>query len=154
MRYRYVLLIAALMVLVAGPLIAQAEKAAPPPPSAVARAADVLAALNKSAYTAKRAIPASENIFIEDSKVIEAMFALARQQEGVGINAGQTVTVSKVLLLDKALHVFFADDKIALLILTKDNKSVDELTTNQLLELAKKGIAALFTARDVTRPVT
>src|SRR5712692_3931981 len=37
------------------------------------RAADLLAELSKSTYTAKRAIPASDSIFIEEGRVIESL---------------------------------------------------------------------------------
>lgn len=154
MRYRNGFWIVVLMLVVAGPLMAQAEKEAPPPAAPDTRAADVQAVLNKSSYTAKRAIPATENIFIEDGKVIEAMFAMARQENGIALPTGQTASVSKVVLLDKALQVFFANDKFALMILTKDNKSVNDMTMEQLVELAKKGVATLFTLKDATKPVT
>ncbi len=154
MRYRDALLIALLMLLSAGPLFAQAEKAAPPPVAPDTRAADVVAILNKSTFTAKRAIPASENIFIEDGKVIEALFALARHKNGVALPAGRTAAVSKVVLLDKALQVFFANDKFALMILTKDNKSVDDMTADQLVELAKQAMAVLFSTKEGSKPVT
>jgi hypothetical protein len=137
-----------LMLLVAGPLIAQAEKPAD------TRADNVMAALNKLTFTARRPIPASENIFVEDGKITEALYALAREQNGVALPSGQTAKVSKVLLLDKALHVFFAEDKFALLLLGKDNQSVNEMTTGQLLEMARKGIGALFTIKDPAKPPT
>jgi hypothetical protein len=114
----------------------------------------VLAALNKLTFTAKRAIPASENIFVEDGKITEALYALAREQNGIALPAGQTAKVNKVLLLDKALQVFFADDKFALLLLGKDNQSVTEMTTQQLLEMARKGIGALFAIKDPAKPPT
>ncbi len=154
MRYRDALLIALLMLLSAGPLFAQAEKAAPPPAAPDTRAADVVAALNKSTFTAKRAIPASENIFIEDGKVIESLFSLARQENGVALAAGRTAAVSKVVLLGKALHVFFANDKFALMILTKGAKSVDDMTADQLVELAKQAMAPLFITKEGMTPVT
>lgn len=154
MRYRDALLIILLMLLLAGPLSAQAEKAAPPPTAPDNRAADVVAILNKSTFTAKRAIPASENIFIEDGKVIEALFALARRENGIALPAGRTAAVSKVVLLDKALQVFFANDKFALMILTKDGKSVDDMTADQLVEMAKQAMAALFSTKEEMKPIT
>jgi hypothetical protein len=154
MRYRDALLLALLLLLSAGPLFAQAEKAAPPPAAPDTRAADVVAILNKSTFTAKRAIPASENIFIENGKVIEALFALARQENGVALPAGRTAAVSKVVLLDKALQVFLASDKFALMILTKDNKSVDDMTADQLVEMAKQAMAVLFSTKEGAKPVT
>jgi hypothetical protein len=134
-----------LILLVAGPLIAQAPK----PPDT--RADEVTAALNKLIFTAKRAIPASESIFVEDGKITEALYALAREQNEVALPAGQTAKVSKVLLLDKALQIFFADDKFALLLLRKENQSVSEMTTEQLLQMAKKGIGALFVIKEPER---
>ena len=154
MRYRDALLLALLMLLSAGPLFAQAEKAAEPPAAPDTRAADVVAILNKATFTAKRAIPASENIFIEDGKVIEALFVSARQENGVALPAGRTAAVSKVVLLGKALQVFFANDKFALMILTKDGKSVDDMTADQLVEVAKQGMATLFNTKDAIKPVT
>jgi hypothetical protein len=154
MRYRDALLIALLMLLSAGPLFAQAEKAAPPPAAPDTRAADVVATLNKSTFTARKAIPASENIFIEDGKVIESLFNMARQENGVALPAGRTAAVSKVVLMDKALQVFFANDKFALMILTKDHKSVDDMTADQLVELAKQAMVTLFSTKEGTTPVT
>ena len=154
MRYRDWLLIALLMLLSAGPLFAQAEKAAPPPAAPDTRAADAMAILNKFTFTAKRAIPASENIFIEDRKVIEALFGLVRRENGIALPAGRTAAVSKVVLLDKALQVFFANDKFALMILTKDGKSVDDMTADQLVEMAKQAMAALFSTKEEMRPIT
>ncbi len=154
MRYRDVVWAIVLLLFAAGPLLGQAEQPAAPPSAAELRARDVTAALARFTFTARRAIPASDNIFVEDGKVIEALFALARQENGVALPAGQSATVSKVVFLDKALHVFLAHDKFAVLILTKDNKSVADLSVDQLVDLAKKGLAALFTVKDAAKPVT
>ena len=118
------------------------------------RAAGLLAELSKASYAAKRPMPASEDIFVEAGQVIEPVFALMSKERPVAIPAGDTVLVSKVLFLDKALHIYFADDKCAILVLTNQDKLIKDLTPQQLLDLARKGIAALFypVARD--KPVS
>jgi hypothetical protein len=154
MRYRDAWLLIVLMLLAAGPLYGQPEKAPPGPTPEQIRAGELKGTLAKYLYVAKRAIPASENIFIEDGKVIEALFVMARQENGVALPAGQSAPLSKVVLLDKAVHVFFGEDKFAVLILTRDNRSVADMTTAELLDLAKKGLAALFTVKDPAKPPT
>ena len=154
MRYRDALLLVVLMLVAAGPLLGQAEKAAPAPDAAEARAAEVQATLAKTTFLAKRAIPASENIFVEDGKIVESLFAQTRQENDTALAAGKPATVSKVLLLDKAVHVFFDNDKFALLILTKEDQKIADMTPAQLVELARKGIAALFNVKEAPKPVT
>ncbi len=127
-------------------LVAQTEKAPPAAAAPDTRAADLLAELSKSTYTAKRAIPATDSIFIEDARVIEALFNSARDR-GIAIPSSKPATISKVLLLDRAVQVFFADGKCALLILAKEDQRVESMTLAQLADLAKKGIAALFAAK-------
>ena len=155
MRFRDMLLLIVLMLVALCLLADQVEKTAPVPPVSDTRAADLVAELSKFTYTAKRAVPASENIFVEDGRVVEALFALTRQENPTAVAAHRTAAVSKVMLLDKAIHVFFADDKCALLILTEKDQTIAAMTPEQLLKLAQKGIAALFVAKPVApKPVT
>ena len=152
---RTALLLVILALLGAVALKGQTEKAVQVPPVSETRAADLLAGLSKSVYTARRTIPVSENIFVEDGRVLEGSFALTRKENPTAVAANQTVKVSKVLLLEKALHIFFADDKCALLILTKDGQGTDSMTLEQLGELARKGVGALFTSKPAPpKPVT
>ena len=147
MRYLWLVLpVALFLFLVPVPLAGQAEKDAPI--AAVdTRPADMLIELNKATYNARRAIPASENIFIEEGKVIEALYVLTRQENPVAVPIGRVAVVSKVIFLDKAIQVFFQNDKCALLILTREDQMVRDMTLEQLLDLAKKGINALFTTK-------
>jgi hypothetical protein len=154
MRIRDAVLFIVLMLLAAWPLFAQGPQPAAARAPEEVRAAEVLAALSKSTYTAKRPVPESENIFVDNGKLMEALYALARQEHPIAIPAGKPAAVSRVVLLDKAIHVFFAEDKCALLILTKENQSVRDLTVPELIDLAKKGVAALFTVKDAAKPVT
>ena len=112
--------------------------------NAKTRAAALLAELSNASYAAQRPIPASEDIFVEGGQVMEVVFALISKERPVAILGGDTVQVSRVLFLDKALHIYFADDKCALLVLTNQDKLIKDLSPQQLLDLAKKGIAALF----------
>ena len=147
MRYLWLILpIALVLFLLPVPLAGQAEKDAPI--AAVdTRPADMLIELNKATYFARRAIPASENIFIEEGKVIEALYVLTRQENPVAVPAGRVAVISKVIFLDKAVHVFFQNGKCALLILTREDQTVRDMTLEQLLDLTKKGINALFTTK-------
>src|SRR6185436_7985509 len=77
------------------------------------RAAALLAELSKASYAAQRPIPASEDILVEGGQVTEGVFALISKERPVAIPGGDTVLVSRVLFLDKALHIYFADDKCA-----------------------------------------
>jgi hypothetical protein len=145
MRNWPVLLLIALLLLAASPLNGQAEKAAPPAVTADTRPAELLKELSARTFTAKRAIPTSDGIFVENGRVVEALFALGRQENPIAIAAGKTATVSKVLLLDKALHVFLAGDKCGLLILTREDKPTADMKLPELRKLALEGLGALFT---------
>ncbi len=152
MRYRITLLLI-LTVLAAAPLAGQTGKPTPAEPVDT-RPADLLAELGKSVYIAKRAIPACDGILVEGGRVMESVFALNRQEKPSAVSAGNKVTVSKVLLLDKAVHVFFAEDKFALLILAKEGQAVADMTLPQLLKLSEEGIRALFTAQPAEKPAS
>ena len=142
------LLFLTILLLAPLPLAGQADKpATPAQPSPEVRAAELRAELSKVTYTAKRTIPASDNIFVENGAVIEAIYQLERDQHEVAVPARQTAPVSKVLLLDRAIQVFFASDKCALLIVAKENQHTVDMTAAQLLTLAREGIGALFTAK-------
>lgn len=118
------------------------------------RAAALLAELSKASYAAQRPIPASEDILVEGGQVTEGVFALISKERPVAIPGGDTVLVSRVLFLDKALHIYFADDKCALLVLTNQDKLIKDLSPQQLLDLAKKGIAALFYPVARAKPIS
>lgn len=117
------------------------------------RAAELRAELARSAYTAKRSLPASEDIFVENGQVIEALFVLTVREKPLAIPAGSTTLVSKVVLLDRGLHIYFADNRCAVIVLTKDDKLVKDMSVRQLVDLAKEGIGVLFTAKERV-PVT
>ncbi len=116
------------------------------------RGAELRKELAKSAYTAKRSLPASEDIFVENGQVIEALFVLTVREKPVAIPAGSTTSVSRVVLLDRGLHIYFADNRCAVIVLTKEDKLIQDMSTRQLLELAKEGIGVLFESKE--RPVT
>ena len=85
---------------------------------------------------------------------MEAVFALISKERPVAIAGGDTVLVSKVLFLDKALHIYFADDKCAILVLTNEDKLIKDLSPRQLLDHPKKRIAALFYPAERAKPVS
>ncbi len=143
MRYRIALILVVLLLITPRMLSAQEDKVKTPE----ARAAELLAELSKGTYTAKRSVPASEGIFIEDGRVVEALYGPALAEYGKAIAAGQPATISKVVLLDRAIQVYFAKDKCSLLILGKGDREIKDLTDTQLLELAKQGVGALFTVK-------
>lgn len=111
------------------------------------RAADLLAELAKSTYTAKRAIPAMDGIFVENGHVMEGVFAQGRSDYETAVAANRSVTVSKVELLDRAIQIFFADGKCGLIVLPKEDRSIADMPLPELLDLAHKGISALFVAK-------
>jgi hypothetical protein len=117
------------------------------------RGAELRAELAKSAYEAKRSLPASEDIFVENGQVIEALFVLTVREKPLAIPAGSTTFVSKVVLLDRGLHIYFADNRCAVIVLTKEDKLIKDMSARQLLDLAKEGIGVLFTAKE-RMPVT
>ena len=150
MRTRDLLRAVVLLLFGAGLLWAQKGKTRVAPTEN--RSAYLLAELSRSPYTAKRPIPASEDIFIDNGQLIEALFKLTAKEKPVAIQGGKTAQVSRVLLLDKALQIYF-DNKCALIVITKDDQLVVQMTPQQLLDLAREGIAALFaTEGDQNRP--
>ncbi len=148
MRGRIVLLLVLLLLLLAPrTLSGQAETAGPAVQPPDTRAADLLAELGKSTYTAKRAIPATENIFVESGRVMDGLFSRARQEHGTAVAAGKITTVTKVVLLDRAVQVFLEKDQCALIILPKEDQFVKDMTLPQLLELARAGLGTLFNSK-------
>ena len=150
MRYRPALLLIVLMLLMSGSLWGQETKTAPAPPPDT-RAADLLAELSKRLHR-QEGHPAVRQHLRGNGKVMEALLAMARQERPPAIPVGKSATVSKVLLLDKALHIFLADDKCALLILTKDDRVIADFTLPELLKLAQEGLGVLFTSKLTEAP--
>lgn len=111
------------------------------------RAADLLAELAKSTYTAKRAIPAMDGIFVENGRVMEGVFVQARSDHETAVAANRSATVSKVELLDRAIQIFFAEGKCALIVLPKGDQSIANMPLPELVDLAHRGISALFVAK-------
>ncbi|MBI3697228.1 MAG: hypothetical protein HY238_20630 [Acidobacteria bacterium] len=146
MRYRIALILIVLLLIAPRMLSAQETQAKTPE----VRAAELQAELSKSTYTAKRSVPMAEGIFVEEGRVVEALYGPALAEHGTAIAARKPATISKVALLDRAIQVYFADNKCSLLILTKGDRETKDLTDAQLLELAKQGIGALFTAKGET----
>lgn len=140
--------------IVTGAVVLAQSRKTPEVVLAEKRGAELRAELSKSAYTAKRSLPASEDIFVENGQVIEALFVLTVREKPVALPAGSTTSVSKVVLLDRGLHIYFADNRCAVIVLTKDDKLIKDMSTRQLLDLAKEGIGVLFTPKDRTVPVT
>lgn len=145
MRYRIAVGVVVVALLAPRMLAAQDEKPAPASPDI--RAAELKTELLKNTYTAKRAIPESDNIFVENGRVVEALFTMEREGHATALESGKTTSISKVVLLDRAIQVFFANDKCALLILTKGERRTADMAPPELLELARQGIGALFTAK-------
>ena len=146
MRFRFVALLLALLLVAPGLLLAQ-QKEEPDQTVPDTRTANVLAELSKFTFTAKRAIPTSDGIIVENGRVMEELFGWLVREHPAAIPARQTATVSKVVLLDRAVQVFFANVKCALLILSKDSKRAADMTAPELLELARQGIGALFVSK-------
>jgi hypothetical protein len=106
------------------------------------RAEDVLKELAKSTFTARRDLPAEENIFIENGKVMEELFLLSQREHPVAVAAGKTATVSKVILMDTALQVIF-HEKCGFVILTGE-QDLKNMTLPQVLDVARRGLGVMF----------
>ncbi len=106
------------------------------------RAEDVLKELAKTTFTARRDLPAEENIFIENGKVMEELFLLSQREHPVAVAAGKTATVSKVILMDTALQVMFRE-KCGFVILTGE-QDLRNMTLQQVVDVARRGLGVVF----------
>jgi len=139
---------AVVVLMVTGAVVSAQSGRTPERVLAERRGAELRAELAKSAYTAKRSLPASEDIFVENGQVIEALFVLTVREKPVALAAGSTTSVSKVVLLDRGLHIYFADNRCAVIVLTREDKLVKDMSARQLLDLAKEGIGVLFASKE------
>jgi hypothetical protein len=121
-------------------------------PAADMRPAALLEELSQFTYTANRAIPASDNIFIEEGRVVEELFEIEKEKFGTAVAAGETTSVSKVTVMYRAVHVFFAADRCALLIIPPHGQLTADMSVQQLLQVARKGMEALFVVKSEKRP--
>jgi hypothetical protein len=107
------------------------------------RAEDVLKELAKTSYTARRDLPAEENIFIEDGRVMEELFLLSMREHPLAVAAGKTATVSKVILMDTALQVLFRE-KCGFVILIGGGQDIRNMTLPQVIDVARRGLGVMF----------
>jgi hypothetical protein len=107
------------------------------------RAEDVLKELAKTTFTARRDLPAEENIFIENGKVMEELFLLSQREHPVAVAAGKTATVSKVILMDTALQILFRE-KCGFVILTGEQQDLRNMTLPQVVDVARRGLGVVF----------
>lgn len=130
--------------LLAPPLLAQlpggTEEWQPPDLRPVA----VMSQLTQGEFTATRNIPASDSIFIEQGRVIEGLFNAALAEKEVAVAAGARTKVSSFVILDSAIQVYLEKDACALIILTENGLPTKPMTVEQLVNLARSGLAALF----------
>lgn len=141
---RYIVVGTAAVLLLAMPLCAQlpggTEKWQPPD----LRPVEVMSQLAEWDFTATRNVPASDRIFIEQGRVIEGLFNAALAENKVAVTAGARTKVSSFVILDSAIQVFLENDACALVILTKNGLPTQPMTAEQLVNLARSGLAALF----------
>jgi len=134
----------AAVLLLALPLFSQlpggAEEWQPPD----LRPVEVMKQLSTVNFTALRNIPASDSIFIEQGRVIEGLFNAALAEHEVAVAAGNQTKVSSFVILDSAIQVYLQNDTCALIILTENSLPTQSMTTEQLVNLARSGLAALF----------
>ena len=108
------------------------------------KAQSVLRELAQVDYKAKMDIPASDNLFVNDGKLSEAMYNAAKREGKIAIKAGQTSKVVKVELLDFAIEVYFGDESCALIGTPAVQAETTSVSSADLTALAKKTIAAFF----------
>lgn len=141
MRYIVVGFVAVLLAL---PLFAQlpggTEEWQPPD----LRPVEVMSQLAQWDFTATRNIPASDSIFVEQGRVIEGLFNAALADKEVAVAAGARTKVSSFVILDSAIQVYLEKDACALIILTENGLPTRPMTVEQLVHLARTGLAALF----------
>ena len=130
--------------LLAPPLLAQlpggTEEWQPPDLRPVA----VMSQLTQGDFTATRNIPASDSIFIEQGRVIEGLFNAVLAEKDIAVAAGARTKVSSFVILDSAIQVYLEKDACALIILTENGLPTKPMTVEQLVNLARSGLAALF----------
>ena len=108
------------------------------------RPVEAMNQLGRWDFTATRNIPASDSIFVEQGRVIEGLFNAVLAEKEVAVAAGARTKVSSFVILDSAIQVFLENDACALIILTENGLPTKPMTVEQLLNLARSGLAALF----------
>lgn len=153
MRYIFVGFAIALLLAAPLPLVAQLPGAGEEwhPPDL--RPVEVMNQLSKWDFTANRNIPASDSIFVEQGRVIEGLFSAALAEKEVAVASGARTKVSSFVILDSAIQVFLEKDACALIILTENGLPTQAMTVEQLVNLARAGLAALFKT-DMPEPKT
>ena len=144
MRYIFVGIAIALMLATPLPLLAQIPGAGEEWQPPDLRPVEVMNQLSKWDFTATRNIPASDSIFVEQGRVIEGLYNAALAEKEVAVAAGTRTKVSSFVILDSAIQVFLEKDSCALIILTDNNLPTKAMTTEQLVNLARSGLDALF----------
>ena len=146
MRSRFPFVVAVSLLLVSAVSSGRDPKAGPVTQdlhSPQVRAGEVFRELAKTTYTARRDLPASENIFIEDGRVMEELLAFTMRERPLAVAAGQPARVSRVILMDTAIQVLF-QEKCGLVIITPDDQEVRLMSVPQLIDLARRGLNLVF----------
>ena len=148
---RRTLLIVVAALLVAAPLLGQIKAAKEPPPAPQTvlvmqkeQGRDVLRELEKYSFRARVDIPAVDFIFVQDGKIIEAMYRDALKENPRALAAGAVTKVSSVKVLDHGIQVFLATDKCAVIGVSAGTLDTATTTTKELVDAARKAIAPLF----------
>lgn len=140
---RYITAFVLVLVLI---LPAMAQKPAAPAPAAPSNDLEqqLLKALEKYEFKAKRDVPAADSIFVEKGKLQEAMYKLSMQQGGVLLKSGKTTKVSSVKIMDRGVQVFFETDKCAMINMAADSEDIAKMSLPKLIDFTKGAISALF----------
>lgn len=138
--------IAAILLVLVLVLPALAQNPATPPAKGPSSdlASQLLEALQKYEYKAKRDIPAADSIFVEKNRVQEAMYKVAMQTGGILLKSGATTKVSSVKLMDHGVQVFFETDKCALINVTAESDDIAKMSLPKVVEFTKGSVKALF----------
>jgi hypothetical protein len=115
------------------------------------RAEQILRQLSTTIYTARRNLPVSDTLFVENGMLVESLFAFNSRGGRVAAAADQEVTVSKVVLMTKAVQVFFKEG-FAVIVITERDRETKDMTLPQLVSLARKGLGSMLEAKADQKP--
>jgi hypothetical protein len=107
------------------------------------RAEEVRKELSSATYTARRNLPMSEGLFVENGRLIEELFAFNSLASRPAVTAGEPATVWKVVLMTKAVQVFFKE-RFAVIVMTEGDRETKDMTTPQLVSLARRGLGTVL----------
>jgi hypothetical protein len=121
-----------------------AQKAETPAPGPSDLEKQLLNALAKYEYRAKRDVPAADSIFVENGRLNQSMYKLSLQQGGVLLKSGLATKVSSVKIMEHGIQIFFATDKCALMNVAAETDNLPRMPLQKLVDLSKTAIGALF----------